>query len=263
MQALRLLLLSMALMASNPAAWAWEPPAQVDPDVIANEAFSDAVDGKLADAAQKHLWYHQNSVRLKPMTAQVRLTFVLEEWVKLARRYPPAMQDLLRTRDLAADRVLSMQGDLVDAFTEVVRINELIGDADSTCRVYAALGRRDETLAAKFWLFAVPAMAQKQDHALALRYLQVDKVLETLQGQLSSLRQATGLDPDTKAMLQGQANRHIDLTVARIVWVLLQSSLPERANDVATRGKALLGSNIPTPQTDAALRGAPLRREAS
>lgn len=265
MHALRPLIVSLALLGSTSLAFSWEPPANVtDPDVIVNEAFSDAVDGKLADAAQKHVWYHENSIRLKPETVQVRLTFVLEEWVKLARRYPPAMQDLLRARDKAAQRVLAATagGDIVEPLTEVARINEMLGDADSTRRLYAELGQRDETQAARFWLFALPALAATQDHALAMRYLQVNKVFETLDGQLASLRNAPSLNPEMRSQLQAQAMRHVDLTVARMIWVLMKSNRSEVAQDVARRGRALFQAGAAMPLIDAALRGEPLPNSA-
>ncbi len=264
MQALRTLVVSLALAGSADLAFCWEPPkTNVDPDVIVNEAFADAVDGKLADAAQKHVWYHENAIRLKPIAVQVRLTFVLEEWLKLARRYPPAMQDLLGARDRAAQRVLAMGPTITDDFTEVVRINEALGDAEATRSLYAQLGQKDETQAARFWLFALPALAAKQDFALAARYLQVNQVLQTLDAQLAQLRNAQGLPPDARETLQTQANRHIDLTVARVIWVLNNSNRADVAPDVARRGREMLKTGTPTPLIDAALGGGPLAPKAS
>jgi hypothetical protein len=255
MQALRFLIVSIGLLAYTGSAFCWTPPANVDPDVVVNEAFSDAVHGKLMDAAQKHVWYHQNAVRLKPETVQVRLTVVLEEWVKLARRYPPAMQDLLLMRDLATKRVIAADGDIVEPFTEVVRINELLGDANSTRLMYAELGKRDETLAARFWLFALPALAETQDHATALRYLQVNEVMQSIEAQLVEFRSSPELNTEQKAALEAQATRHIDLTVARIVWVLMKAGRPDVAQDVARRGRDILQHGGNTPLIDAALRG--------
>jgi len=255
MKAFRHLTLSLALTLGASLAHGWEPPANPDPDIIVNEALADAAQGRPADAAQKHLWYHDNAVRLKPAHAQIRLTVVMEEWVALARRYPPAMQDLLRVRARAAERAKALDAGLVDAFTEVIRINEQLGDAESTRSLYADLGKRDETVAARFWLFALPAMAELQDHALAYSYLQVDKVLQTMEAQYKAAYRQPAMNSDHRAQLEAQTNRYLDLTLARVVWVLLKSDQASQAQDVARKGRELMGQGKPTPLIDAALRG--------
>lgn len=263
MQAFRSLTLSLALLISANLAHGWEPPANPDPDLIVNEAFADSALGRFADAAQKHVWYHENAVRLKPVHAQVRLTVVLEEWVALARKYPPAMQDLLKARGRAIEQVKAVDRQLNDAFTEVVRINEMLGDAQSTRDVFADLGQRDETKAARFWLFALPAIAAAQDHGVAYRYLQVDKVMEALEAQYTVALNQPGINAEQRALVQGQAGRYVDLTVARVIWVLLKSEQDAAAQDVARRGRALLKAAGPTPLIDAALRGEALPAQPS
>lgn len=255
MKAFRPLAWALALLLTAGAARAWSPPANPDPDVIVNEALADAAHGRFAEAAQKHVWYHDNAVRLKPSHAQIRLTFVLEEWIALARRYPPAMQDILHARSRAIERVQAAGADLNEAFTEVVRINEMLGDAESTRAVYADLGKHDETLAARFWLHALPALAKLQDHALAFRYLQVDMVLETIESQVKAMNSQPGVSADDRAMLVKQMGGYLDLTLARVIWVLKASDRPQVADDVAKRGRALLGPAVPTPMIDTAVRG--------
>jgi hypothetical protein len=258
MQALRPLIVSLALLASAGLALGAEPAPSSDPITVLNQALANASDDKLADAAKQHLWFHDNAVRLAPSTAELRLTFALQEWVKLARRYPPALEDLHRVRDAAAERVIALKTDVTEPFLEVVRINEILGEPQSTRRVFAELGQRDETQAARFLLFALPALAETQDHLLALRYLQVNQVLQTVEGQLNAMRNMQGQNPQAKASLDVQRGRYFDLTIARVVWVLMKSSMPDQAKDVARRGKALLQAEGATPLTDAALRGDPL-----
>ena len=262
MQALCRYTLSLALLIAAVQVHAWEPPASPDPDVIVNEAFADTANGRFADAAQKHLWYHDNAVRLKREHAQVRLTFVLEEWVVLARKYPPAMQDLLRVRSRAIDKVKAMGPDLNEAFTEVIRINEMLGDAESTRSVYADLGQRDAPTAARLWMFVIPSLAATGDHALAYSYLQIDKLLEALEGQYTVMMRQPGINAEQRAQMQAQISRHVDLTLARVVWVLLKSEQPYAAKDVANRGKKMLEAAGATPLIDAALRGEPLPADA-
>lgn len=255
MQAIRRLALTLALFGASSWALAWEPPANPDPDVIVNEALADTAYGRFADAAQKHVWYHENAVRLKPEHAQIRLSVVLEEWMVLASKYPPALEDLKRMRNRAAERVNGLGPELVPAFTEVVRINEALGDPASTRDVYAELGRRDPPSAARLLLFALPALAAVGDHQTAFSYLQIDKVMEAVEGQLALSKKPAGINAEQRAQMQAQISRFVDLTLARVVWVLVQQKHPEAAQDLARRGNTLLEGADKAPLIAAALRG--------
>jgi hypothetical protein len=258
MNRLRTLVLCCALLAAGGQAVGADARLQSDPIAVLNQAMADSANGRLQESAQNHLWFYENAARVAPQTAELRLTFALHEWVKLARRYPPALNDLHRIRDAAAEKVLSGSPDIAQPFLEMVRINEMLGEAQETCRVYAQLGERSETTAAQFLLYALPAIAQSGQHLLALRYLQVDQVLQTLAAQLASMQNISGLSPEEKAMVESQRDRFIDLTVARVVWVLKSSSMPDQASAAASRGKDLLKSSRGTPLIDAALKGEPL-----
>lgn len=258
MNRLRSLVLCCALLAAGSQAVGADAVSQTDPIAVLNQAMADSATGKLQESAQHHLWFYENAARVAPQTAELRLTFALQEWVKLARRYPPALIDIQRVRNAAARQVLSGTTDIAQPFLEMVRINELLGEAQETCRVYAQLGERSETTAAQFLLFALPAIAKSGQHLLALRYLQVDQVMQTLAAQLAGLQNLSGLSAEEKAMVESQRDRFIDLTVARVVWVLKSSSMPEQASAAASQGKELLKASRGTSLIDAALRGDPL-----
>lgn len=256
MNVLRPLILSFALALGANASHAWEVPANPDPTTIINEAMADAVQGRPVDAAQKHLWYHENAIRLSPEHVQVRLTVALEEWVKLARRHAPAMQDILSVRERAIERVKGLdQQQLNDAMTEVVRINEALGDAASTRDTFLALAQRDSRQAARFWMYALPALTELNDHALANAFLHLPSVLTAINSQFASMTQGGNLSPVQRAAVMTQVSQYMDLTLARLVWVLVKSQRQPEAEDVAQRGKKMLGDTTATPLLDRALRG--------
>ncbi|RYD32658.1 MAG: hypothetical protein EOP86_15195 [Verrucomicrobiaceae bacterium] len=55
---------------------------------------------KYAEALERHEWFHENTLRIDPLMAGVRLSFALGDWVRLGKKYPPAMESLRRIRDL-------------------------------------------------------------------------------------------------------------------------------------------------------------------
>src|SRR5262245_14212562 len=89
---------------------AWKPPANPDPSKILAEAQADARAGRNADALAKHLWFHNNALKIQSTLYGVRLSFALGSWMDLAMQYPPAMQALTRTRDQAGARLRQAKG---------------------------------------------------------------------------------------------------------------------------------------------------------
>eukprot|EP00042_Codosiga_hollandica_P005651 m.940103 g.940103 ORF g.940103 m.940103 type:complete len:72 (+) comp251214_c0_seq1:2-217(+) len=63
------------------------------------------------------------------------------------------------------------------------------------------------------------------------------------------------MPPAQRASMQAQMAGYVDLTFARVIWVLTKSQRAGEAQEVARRGKALLGAGIATPLIDAALLG--------
>src|SRR6185436_13019993 len=85
-----------------PSGW-WTPtvkPGELpDPGAILNEAKQLMQAEKYEEALQRHIWYHNHALEIKPSLSGVRLSFALANWVELGRRYPRAKQALVEIRD--------------------------------------------------------------------------------------------------------------------------------------------------------------------
>lgn len=223
------------------AAQAWEPAPDTSAQQVLRDAREDASAGRLAEAAEKHLWFHEHVLERRPSMVGVRLSFALHDWVALARRYPPAMAQLLAVRDAAVARVETggMAGQ--KALTEVISINKYLGAPESTRDTFDRLLRRDPVIAERSVLEVLPALIELNDTALASKHLRVDDVLgrtESLYAQFKTVKPQLSASQieDMKRWQQ----RDVDIRLARVAYVLCKDRREAEAEQVVARGRALL-----------------------
>ena len=77
----------------------WTPPAKPDPSKILQEAARDVTAQRYEEALEKHVWYHENALKIEPAQYGVRLSFALSAWHRLGLVYPPALEKLTSIRD--------------------------------------------------------------------------------------------------------------------------------------------------------------------
>src|SRR5690349_10482282 len=70
-----------------------------DPQAVLNEARQLAQAGKYEEALAKHLWYHENALRIQPSQLGVRVSFALAAWRDLGEKFPKAHDALVGIRD--------------------------------------------------------------------------------------------------------------------------------------------------------------------
>jgi hypothetical protein len=175
------LLLSFAVAVAS--AGAWTPPASpTKEDVlrISREAVEDARWGRHADALAKHLWFHDHALAIDDSLRGVRLSFELSRWMALARTYPPALEAFEAKRRAAGERLTQAASPEIAraAFRDFAAMNDYRSRDAETVAAYEALGKRWPTLAADLWLSARDALIREKAHALAVRWLDVDRELD-------------------------------------------------------------------------------------
>ncbi|NJM54833.1 MAG: hypothetical protein HC841_01880 [Verrucomicrobiae bacterium] len=111
--------------------------------------------GEYADALQRCLWLHHNAAKVDAGYSAVRLSFMLADWAELARRYPPAKQAMIETRDRATREFAEGRGNF-DLFMEVARLNEALKDETATLALFKSIEQTDPALA-KQCAFVSPA----------------------------------------------------------------------------------------------------------
>ncbi len=116
----------------------WTPPDNPDPQSILNEAQSDARAKRYEIALAKHVWFHENALKINQAMSGVRLSFALSYWKGLGQEHPPALEKLRQIRDeLAAKANDGM--DIGSGFHDLASINKTLDeDSKSSCPFCAA-----------------------------------------------------------------------------------------------------------------------------
>lgn len=244
------------LLTAASAASAWEPAPEASARQVLMEARKDALDGRFPAAAEKFLWFHEHVLERDRAMAGVRLSFALSDWAELARRYPPAMSQLLAVRDRALAQVDAggLPGEM--ALGEVIRINAKVQAYESTRDAFARFARRDPVLAEHELLDALPALIALNEFELASRHLKVDFVMSRVEGLYRAFQEVPlKASDEQKALVLSSQQRYIDVQLARVVLVLTKGGRNAEAEQVVARGRALLGPEARLHHMTEALRG--------
>src|SRR5687768_14091823 len=98
-------------------------PAKDEADQALNDARALREAGEFAKALDRHEWYHANALRINPAQYGVRLSFALGDWMKLGKKYQPALASLKRLRDEGTTTIEEGKGTRA-LFSDVEAINK-------------------------------------------------------------------------------------------------------------------------------------------
>src|SRR5258706_3854594 len=164
------LAIAVALVASLPAFAAWVAPQNPETKAILREAAEDATAGRYSDALDKQLWIHNESLKHSQGFYGVRLSFALSQWVQLGDRYPPALDALRRTRDVAAARVRTDRV-VFEPFHDASAINSLLGEDERTAELFVWLDANRPEVATSTYSIAHPALLSTRNYGLYGKYI--------------------------------------------------------------------------------------------
>jgi len=245
----------IAALAASAATMAWEPAPDATARQVLREAQQDAAAGRLVEAAEKHLWFHEHVLEREPSMAGVRLSFAMHDWVALARRYPAAMTQLIAVRDATVAQVDAGGMAARQALSEVIGINRYLHAPESTRDAFNRLVARDPVIADQSVLEVLPALIELNDIALASQHLSVGEVMSRQERFYTHLKEAKlELPADQLADVKRWQQRHVDLQLARVAYVLCKDRRQAEADQVVARGRALLEADASAHHMTQALR---------
>lgn len=154
-----------------------------------DEAQRLAAEGKFEEALQKHIWIHNHILETDRAYTGVRLSFALDAWVELGKKYPKAIAALTEIRDQKIDRLLKSEHEW-SLFQDVAAINQYLKQTDSTVELFKKLDKSSPQFAAQVYPIAEEAIVKVGDYRLARKY--VTNPMARLKGAQSRLE--SGLD---------------------------------------------------------------------
>jgi hypothetical protein len=153
------------------ALWNRKGKAPVDQASAAlNEARQLASEGKYEQALEKHIWFHDHALEIRPSYYGVRLSFALADWIELGNKYPKALETLRQIRDQKAARLLAGGADPA-LFHDVASIDKVLGRPADSIELFRKFDADQPALAASTCLYLEEALIDARQFVLARKYL--------------------------------------------------------------------------------------------
>jgi hypothetical protein len=126
-------------------------------------------DGEYQKALKKHTLFFEESKTSKGMGG-VRLSFALSSWVKLGRKYPPALTELIKLRDLVDIKVRSGKSSFSD-FHDLSSINRELKNNSNTIDVFNYLDKHYPSQAKAGYHAIEKLLINKKYYQLCSKYM--------------------------------------------------------------------------------------------
>lgn len=141
-----------------------------DPSKVLQEARSLAESGHFEEALLKHIWYHENAIRIQPSQLGVRLPFALQYWEELGEKYPEARSALIAIQERNRDTIVMGKCNF-SLFQEIAGIDRHLGAQSRTVESFRSLRKIDPKLAEKCYGLAEEALVAQGAYTECLEYL--------------------------------------------------------------------------------------------
>lgn len=247
----------------------WTPPDNPDPEEIRRGADEDAREERYELASRKYVWYFENALEHEPALAGVRVSFALMGWRSLAEQYPPALEEMMRARDKAEDRVRSAASNSnsteiehLFAFQDAASLNNIFDENGRTVELFKWLSENKQDVAHLVYAIAQDALVEAGEYALCETYLtggnSFEGVLRDHRQQLEYAETYSG-NADDSANVDWMFELFARRT-AYIVAILVNRDRLSDARAIADSAMQELEDEVHKNQIEDALRGIPPER---
>ncbi len=212
-----------------------DPEGNVDIRARLSLARTLAQRGKLDEATEEYAWLWQNMLKFEPSMRGVRLSFMVGDMSRLAKRHTPALEKFRQLRDRYSPLVNAATDG--QAASDWVALNKVIGDEASTLKWYERV--KDDPAAAR----AVEQVGRNLFKMLVERKRWKDAGLvfrdpvQTAQRRLQVRRMAVEQIPEDD---RAQMKQYMRRTTRRHLSQLYAAALAAGRDDAADEIAALL-----------------------
>lgn len=232
----------------------WKPPPNADPSSILHSAVEDRREGRFARALAKHVWYHNNAVRLEPSQFGVRLSFALGYWMDLAQDYQDAKTALIEVRnetEQAFSKKLTH-----DLFIDLAAINNRLDEQHRTVEIFKRVVNVDEQQAATFYRWAEKALVSAGCYKVCAPFLKpsssVNLAIQVYRKELSF--ENSGITVRGH-MVPKRARRSFLKNIATLSALLVHNNRADEARQVCEQACKVLEEETLCAELQAALAG--------
>jgi hypothetical protein len=215
---------------------------------VLEEARQLAEDGKYDEALQKHLYYHENSLKDFTQTG-VRLSFALSYWAELGKKHPPALEALLQQQKKMVALFEAGKADPMQ-ITEIIAIHTALNKkADNIAFFKKMHQEKPKTANLVYHLLEADLLANKE-YELCSHYLK--NPLNKMSQYIWSYKSLASRTQPGLAFLQEEtsfAEKHFTQRVCELLELLVRVDRKVEADQVKEKALTVLN----TPEMRAAM----------
>jgi hypothetical protein len=181
-----------------------------------------AEQGDYEGALAKHVWFHDNALKINPGYYGVRLSYALTNWIQLGSKYPKALEKLKSIRDEKTAQLEHGEGNRA-MFHDVESINESLGEKAATVELFKKLEAVDTKFGVMLYDIADEALLEAGEYALARKCMgDPEKRLALVKQRFEEGRQSAK-DKEGLDTARGAFERLFTGEVIRIITVLRET----------------------------------------
>jgi hypothetical protein len=196
--------------------------------VVYQEALTDQLEGRFADALEKHIWMHEHGLAPGSPYRGVALSFALSNWARLGELYRPAMEALERTAARAERAIRAGSDDGgVDRFREFVAINRTLDRPEVSADLFAWLDQNRAQYATEVYIFAQSELVQAGRYSLASRYLEPDVRAPRLARGYQAALEYNWTPSSRSRMLEGQRLSFVNGAATMVALLVVNGRIAE------------------------------------
>ena len=193
--------------------------------------------GQYEQALEKHLWFHEESKSSSGMGG-VRLSYAITAWVELGKKYPPALDALIKVRDRDKGLLLSGEGEF-DNFHDLSAINRGLGKDDETIELFLTLDKKFPEESGAYYIVAEDLLIENKYYEICSKYIgdpifKYEGLRHAREVQLSFSK--TTKELNTPRFLKYTDERFVE-GVVKLIEVLL--AIDKRDDAIEVRKRAL------------------------
>jgi serine/threonine protein kinase len=121
------------------------------------------------EALQREIWYFNHALEFGE-SDPIRLSFGLNDWIELSRRYPKAREAMTELRDRDTGKFSEGRG-YAELFDEIVHLNEGLRQEDASVALFKAIQEKDPALAGQCYFYIRDLLLKKGEYQLCLKGL--------------------------------------------------------------------------------------------
>lgn len=126
--------------------------------------------GQYEEALGRQVWFHYHALEHQPSMAGVRLSFALSDWVRLGKKYPPALEKLKAIRDEKEALIKNGEGSF-ELFHDVSSINRELKEDQRTLTLFKEVELKYPKQTERYWIVTKDTAFKHADYELINKYV--------------------------------------------------------------------------------------------